>query len=500
MKKHKSIATTTDELLEELRALVAEAETLVANTASDATDEAIGALRVRYEAAQERLLDAYAGAKRKAAAGVESVDDAIRERPYQSLAIAAGAGLLVGLWLAMRRGRSAAAILVMAMVLSAAPALLAQQGDRYGQSGRNGADATTLTGTYELETTRGDNPRDAADQATRRTPAPQRDRVYQSLLMRLQSPAMISIDRAGRSVSISSSTAARTTFTADGLTRNEQSPNRRTIATRAEVDNRGRITVTSRGNRNTDFEVAFEPMDDGSSMLVTRRMDSEDLSRPVVTRSYYRRVSQYPRWDLYADDTRDTRDPRDMRDPRDIRDDPRAPRAFTIAQGTRMQAVLESPINGRTSRSGERFWMTVEGPDEYRGARIEGVIEQVTPYGNGRNNEIRVDFDTMRLRSGETAQFDAVLDTVRTPGGASMRVESERGAGQSRTEETVTKGAVGAALGAIIGAIAGGGKGAAIGAVVGGAGGAVLAQGGSEYLDLPVGTQVTLIVTSGRVR
>jgi ElaB/YqjD/DUF883 family membrane-anchored ribosome-binding protein len=491
MKKHKSIATTTEELLEELRALVTEAETLVANSASEATDEAIGALRARYEAAQERLLDAYAGAKRKAVAGVESVDEAIRERPYHSLAIAAGAGVLIGLLLAMRRGRNVAAILVMAMVLSAAPGLLAQQGGRYGQSGRNGADTMMLSGTYELETTRGDNPRDAADQATRNTAAPQRDRAYQSLLVRLQSPAMISIDRVGRTVSISSSTAARTSFDADGLTRNEQSANRRTIATRAEVDNSGRIVVTSRGNRNTDFEVTFEPLNDGENMLVTRRMDGEDLRRPVATRSYYRRVDRFPRWDLSTDDTRDIRD---------TRADARAPRAFTIAQGTRMQAVLGSPINGRTSRSGERFWMTVEGPDEYRDARIEGVIQQVTPSGNGRDNEIRVDFDTLRLRSGETAQFDAVLDTVRTPGGSSIRVESERGAGPSRTEETLQKGAVGAALGAVIGAIAGGGKGAAIGAVVGGAGGAVLAQGRDEYLDLPVGTQVTLIVTSGRIR
>ena len=54
--------------------------------------------------------------------------------------------------------------------------------------------------------------------------------------------------------------------------------------------------------------------------------------------------------------------------------------------------------------------------------------------------------------------------------------------------------------GAAVGAIAGGGKGAAIGAVVGGAGGAILAQDRDQYLDLPPGTQVTIVVVAPRYR
>jgi uncharacterized protein YcfJ len=114
---------------------------------------------------------------------------------------------------------------------------------------------------------------------------------------------------------------------------------------------------------------------------------------------------------------------------------------------------------------------------------------------------MRVDFDTIRLRNGQTAQFDAVLNTVRTPGGVTFRVDASGGApNQNRNDSTVQQGAIGAALGAIIGAIAGGGKGAAIGAVVGGAGGAILAQDRDQYLDLPPGTQVTIIVTPPRYR
>ena len=70
----------------------------------------------------------------------------------------------------------------------------------------------------------------------------------------------------------------------------------------------------------------------------------------------------------------------------------------------------------------------------------------------------------------------------------------------NRTDATIQHGAIGAALGAIIGAIAGGGKGAAIGAVVGGVGGVILAQDRDQYLDLPPGTRVTIIVTPPRHR
>ena len=379
--------------------------------------------------------------------------------------------------------RSLAALFVIALSLAVAggPDLAAQR----GQGGRYGSPSARMVGTYELESTRGDSAQQAADQATRNLPPGQRDRAYQDLLNRLRAPETIAIERNGRTFTISSSNGPRTSFDADGRTRNERLDNQRTTATRAVLAG-DRLTVTSRGNRMTDFLVTFEPIDNGNSLLVTRQMDRDDLRRPVVIRSYYRRVADEPRWDVYRAEpgypARST------------------PRAFIVPDGTRMIAVLDTPIGTRQSRDGERFTMTVEGPAEYRDARIDGVIQRVTPYGGGRNAEMRVDFDTIRLRNGQTAEFEGVLTNVRTPGGVDMRVNSENVPNSNRTEDTVQKGAVGAALGAIIGAIAGGGKGAAIGAVVGGAGGVILAQDRDQYLDLPRGTQVTIIVTSQRFR
>lgn len=481
--KHTSTAQTPEDILNELRALVAEAEAMV-NTSADRSDGVVSALRARYEAAQERLSDAVAQTRRKVAAGAAYADGAIRENPYRSLAWAAGAGMLVGLLVALRKRRYTAALAGFVILTMGCTSVAAQ---RPQQPRRGQQYAGQLSGTYELENSRGDDPQRVADMATRNLPRGRRDRAYQDLLDRLQPPVTLAIDRNGRTVTISSSSGPRTTFDADGRTRNERLDNRRVTATRAEFIG-DRLTVSSRGNRNTDFQVTFEPMDNGDGMLVTRQMDNSDLPRAVTIRSYYRRVAPEPRWDIYSPDPGYAGRPT------------RQPGAFVVPDGTRMVAVLDTEISTRTSRDGERFSMTVQGPEEYRDARIDGVIQRITPYGSGRSAEMRVDFDTIRLPNGQTAEFDGVLTTVRTPGGVMLRVNSENVPNANRTGQTVQSGAVGAALGAIIGAIAGGGKGAAIGAVVGGAGGVILAQNNDQHLDLPPGTQVTLVVTSSRFR
>ena len=89
-------AQTPKELLNDLRTLVAEAEKMMGDALSEHTADAVGALRTRFDAAQERFADAYAGARRKVIAGAKYTDEAVRANPYQSLAIALGAGLLIG--------------------------------------------------------------------------------------------------------------------------------------------------------------------------------------------------------------------------------------------------------------------------------------------------------------------------------------------------------------------------------------------------------------------
>lgn len=101
MKNNRTVtpAQTPEELLQDLRALVSEAEAMLGDSLKEHSSEAVEALRARYEATQERLAEFYAGAKKKVVAGARYTDEAIRTHPYQSIAIAAGVGLLVGVLL-----------------------------------------------------------------------------------------------------------------------------------------------------------------------------------------------------------------------------------------------------------------------------------------------------------------------------------------------------------------------------------------------------------------
>jgi hypothetical protein len=391
----------------------------------------------------------------------------------------------------MKTTRYSLALLGLAALTAGSVALSAQNGQQGNSQGRGrGNQYSQMTGTYDLDLSRSDNAQRAADMATRNLPPNQRDRAYQSLLGRLQPPTSLAIERQGNRVSISSSHGPRTSFDVDGRSHYEMGPYGSQVTTRVEFIGT-RLSVTTIGDRNSAYVVTFEPQNYGDVLFVTRRLDSDDLRAPVTIRSYYRRGTPDARWDVYRDDRGDRGGYGPPAPPT-----PR-PRAFYVPEGTRIMAVLDTQIDTRRARPGERFTMTVDSPNEYRGARIDGTIARISQYSQGHNVDMAVDFDTIRLRDGQTADIDAILNTVRTPGGVTLRVNSAgNGTDQGQTAATIQSGAIGASIGAVIGAIAGGGKGAAIGAVIGGAGGAILAQDRDQYLDLPPGTQVTIIITA----
>jgi ElaB/YqjD/DUF883 family membrane-anchored ribosome-binding protein len=104
--KHSKEGHTPKELLSELKALVAEAETVMGDSATaDESGESMGGIRARFEAAQERFSELYDGARQKVVDGARYTDTAIRENPYQALAIAAGVGVLVGVLVGRRNER-----------------------------------------------------------------------------------------------------------------------------------------------------------------------------------------------------------------------------------------------------------------------------------------------------------------------------------------------------------------------------------------------------------
>ena len=100
--RHTSAAQTPADLLNDLRTLVVDAEKMLESSVSEHTEDAVNALRTRYEAASERMGEIYASAKKNVTAGAKYTDETIRANPYQSIAIAAGVGLLVGVLIGRR--------------------------------------------------------------------------------------------------------------------------------------------------------------------------------------------------------------------------------------------------------------------------------------------------------------------------------------------------------------------------------------------------------------
>jgi ElaB/YqjD/DUF883 family membrane-anchored ribosome-binding protein len=95
-------AQTPEELLNDLRTLVSDAELMLNDSAGAGTPATFATLRARCSAAQTKLRDLYTGTKAGITAGLKSTDDTIRAHPYESLALALGAGLLVGAVLTRR--------------------------------------------------------------------------------------------------------------------------------------------------------------------------------------------------------------------------------------------------------------------------------------------------------------------------------------------------------------------------------------------------------------
>ena len=96
---------TVHKLMDDLKAVAADAEALLAATAGDASErvrgareragESLGRARARLDAFEKDVK-----ARAKAAAG--DVDHYVHENPWPSIAAAAGVGVLVGILLARR--------------------------------------------------------------------------------------------------------------------------------------------------------------------------------------------------------------------------------------------------------------------------------------------------------------------------------------------------------------------------------------------------------------
>jgi hypothetical protein len=337
-----------------------------------------------------------------------------------------------------------------------------------------------LTGTYRLDPSRSDNPRDVADRVTRSLSNNERQAVHDRMFARLESPDLLAMERRGSNMTMASSRAPQSTFEANGVERQEQLNGRSSRVTASL--NGDQLIVKSTGYRENDFNVTFESIENGQRLRIRREIFSDRLSQPVVVNSVYDRTSDAPQWNIYAGSTEANTAVNSGE--------------FIMNDGETVLAVLNNDLTTKQAKQGDRFTMTVRDNGQYNGAVIEGTVSTVNQGGKltGRSG-MTLDFDTIRLRSGQTYKFAGILTSVRALNGdTTVKVDNEGNAqGDNQTTQTVTRAGIGTAIGAIIGAIAGGGKGAAIGGVVGAAGGAgSVYVTGKDSLDLPAGTELTV--------
>ena len=346
-----------------------------------------------------------------------------------------------------------------------------------------------LTGTYRIEPTQSDDARRAVDDATRNLSLAERQRVYDSLLRRLDPPQMLAIDRRGTSVTIASTRAPQISFVADGREQVETTQSGRTVRVRAQMVG-DQLSISRSGDRADDFSVNFDLTDGGRRLVVTRTLSSDRLSQTITVRTSYDRTSDVAQLNIY-----DTNREIPTGGSSDVAG------TFVITNGTELVAVLNSDLTTQNAHENDRFTMTVRSPGQYEGATIEGYVTSIDRGGriSGRS-QMTLDFDTIRLRDGRSYRFAGILESVRMPNGDVVRVDNEGAVRESdQTNKTIQRTAIGTAVGAIIGAIAGGGKGAAIGAIVGaGAGaGSVYVQGRND-VELTAGTEMTVRATGPR--
>src|SRR5581483_6336780 len=239
--------------------------------------------------------------------------------------------------------------------------------------------------------------------------------------------------------------------------------------------------VKSTGYRENDFNVTFESIDNGNRLRIRREIYSDRLNQPVIVNSVYDRTSATPQWNIYDGSSTSNTGGNG--------------RTFIMNDGETVVAVLNNDLTTRDAKQGDPFTMTVRDNGQYDGAVIEGTVGSVNKGGSltGRSG-MTLNFDSIRLRNGQTYRFAGILTGVRTQNNDTVKVDNEGSAqGDNQTTQTVTRAGIGTAIGAIIGAIAGGGKGAAIGGVIGAAGGAgSVYVTGKDNLDLPTGTELTI--------
>jgi hypothetical protein len=148
---------------------------------------------------------------------------------------------------------------------------------------------------------------------------------------------------------------------------------------------------------------------------------------------------------------------------------------YTVPADTVIRVRMDSELNSKTARVGDRFSASVTEP-VYGGSGIEvipvgskawGRVTTVTRAGRRTPGKITVAFNQVELPTGVRYTVNGSLSSLQADDVNSDNEGTVSGKSNRKRDAVFIGG--GAVTGAIIGGIAGGGKGAAIGTILGGA-------------------------------
>lgn len=250
---------------------------------------------------------------------------------------------------------------------------------------RGGAADAQLTGLYRIDLARSDKLYSVVAGATSNLPFGEQQKFFIDLTVRLTPPDLIAIERRGTRVTLASSRAPRISFEADGLTHSEKSGGGQIVNTRATL-RANSLSVSVSGGSADRFSVAFEPLEDGRYLRVTRRLTNEQLNEPIIIRSVYEKISDAAQWDIYDAPTRPAAPDRTVASSTAGADDA-SPRAGSNETAFFLRRALEDWIAATNARDIDRqmsfyppvlraFYLTRNAPRAAVRAEKERVIQR----------------------------------------------------------------------------------------------------------------------------
>ena len=156
-----------------------------------------------------------------------------------------------------------------------------------------------LNGLYRIDFERSDRLYSVIEEATSRVPFGEQQQFFMDLAVRLTPPDLLAIECRDRNVSLASSRAARINFLADGQTRSARNSGGQTVRSRIAFERDSLIFTSTGGDDNLSF--TFTPLENGTRLRVVRRIASRELIEPIVIQTFYDRIGEVARWDIFED-------------------------------------------------------------------------------------------------------------------------------------------------------------------------------------------------------